>query len=146
MSARLMPRPCSSRELMRPSSVRYLRLALAERADGSLLVAKFTSRNDTSDVETMEVVTLQLAALCGLNAPEARLDRSDDLPVALIKRFDHGRGRRPYISAQTFLGAEDAVSGTYVDIAETMRRHRSIRKRIWRNFSSASRSQFWSRT
>jgi serine/threonine-protein kinase HipA len=91
--------------------------------DGKLLVAKFTSRDDTADVETMEVITLRLAAICGLHASVARLDKSDDLPVALVTRFDRGRGRRPYVSAQTFLGARDALSGTYVDIAEAMRVH-----------------------
>lgn len=91
--------------------------------NGSLLIAKFTSRNDRENVEAMEVTTLKLAAMCGLDAPEVRIDYSDDLPVALIKRFDRGRGRRPYISAQTFLDAPDAESGTYTDLVDTMRAH-----------------------
>lgn len=92
-------------------------------ADGSLLIAKFTSREDTENVEAMEVSTLKLAARCGIETPDARIDHSQDLPVALIRRFDRGTGRRPYISAQTFLAAPDALSGTYVDLVEMMRRH-----------------------
>jgi serine/threonine-protein kinase HipA len=94
--------------------------------DGSLLVAKFTSRNDEEPVEIAEVLTLQLAALCGLTAAVARLDVSDSLPVALIKRFDRrGSGRIPYISAQTMLEAPDATSGTYTQMVDVMRAHSS---------------------
>jgi serine/threonine-protein kinase HipA len=70
----------------------------------------------------MEVTTLQLAARCGIDAPSARIAVSDGRPVALIIRFDRGSGRRPFISAQSFLDAPDAVSGTYVDLADQMRR------------------------
>lgn len=91
--------------------------------DGSLLIAKFTSRDDRENIEAMEVATLNLAALCGLEVPAARIDHSDDLPVALIRRFDRGTGRIPYISAQTFLDAPNAISGTYTDIVDMMRQH-----------------------
>ena len=98
--------------------------------DGSLLVAKFTSRNDEENVEAAEVLTLQLAKLCGLTAAQARLDVSDGLPVALIRRFDRrGAGRIPYISAQTMLEAPDATSGTYTRIADLMRAQSSDPKR-----------------
>ena len=93
-------------------------------ADGSLLIAKFTSVHDTYPVEKAEVLTLNLARLTGLNAPPARLDTSGDLPVALIRRFDRqGAGRVPYISAQTMLDAPDATSGTYTQLAEAIRQH-----------------------
>jgi serine/threonine-protein kinase HipA len=91
--------------------------------DGSLLIAKFTSHQDTHDVERAEVLTLNLAQACGLSASVARLDMSDGLPVALIRRFDrNSKGARiPYISAQTMLGAADATSGTYTQLAEAIR-------------------------
>lgn len=98
--------------------------------DGSLLIAKFTSRHDTYDVERAEVLTLNLAKQCGLNASVARLDMSDGLPVALIRRFDRNSGGRiPYVSAQTMLGAADATSGTYTQLAEVIRRYSDDPKR-----------------
>ncbi|MGF6313152.1 serine/threonine-protein kinase HipA [Bradyrhizobium sp. i1.8.4] len=99
--------------------------------DGSLLIAKFTSRQDTHDVERTEVLTLKLAEACGLSASSARLDMSDGLPVALIRRFDRNtKGARiPYISAQTMLGAADATSGTYTQLAEAMRQFSDDPKR-----------------
>lgn len=93
-------------------------------ADGALYIAKFTSRLDTYNVEMAEVLTLNLAQMCGMNSPTARLDKSDGLPVALIRRFDRNeRGRLPYISAQTMLDLPDATSGTYTQIAEAVRMH-----------------------
>lgn len=98
--------------------------------DGSLLLAKFTSRYDTYNVERAEVLTLNLAQQCGLNAPSARLDVSDGLPVALIRRFDrNSNGRVPYISAQTMLEARDATSGSYTQLAEAIRIHSDDPKR-----------------
>jgi len=99
-------------------------------ADGSLLVAKFTSRMDESNIEIAEVLTLALAERCGILVPDRRLGTSDGLPVALIKRFDRTpTGRIPYISAQTMLEVPDAVSGTYVQIADLLRAHSSDPKR-----------------
>lgn len=89
-----------------------------------LFIAKFTSRLDTQSVELVEVLTLQLAQLCGLRAPAVRLDHSDGLAVALIQRFDRSaNGRIPYISAQTMLDLNDANGGTYTAMAEAIRTH-----------------------
>ena len=87
-----------------------------------LFIAKFTSRLDTQSVERVEVLTLKLAQLCGLRAPAVRLDHSDGLAVALIKRFDRiANGRIPYISAQTMLDVSDATQGTYTAMADAIR-------------------------
>ncbi|MEW5423974.1 type II toxin-antitoxin system HipA family toxin [Amorphus sp. 3PC139-8] len=92
--------------------------------DGSLLIAKFTSRHDTYSVEQAEVLTLTLAARCSIKVPRARLAVSDGLPVALIPRFDRRpNGRVPYISAQTMLETADADSGTYTQLADAIRMH-----------------------
>jgi serine/threonine-protein kinase HipA len=92
--------------------------------DGSLAVAKFTSRRDTYSVERAEVLTLRLARLCGIDAPEARIELSDGLPVAIIKRFDRsGRGRIPFVSAQTLLDAPAATGATYAELSDALRRH-----------------------
>jgi serine/threonine-protein kinase HipA len=89
-----------------------------------LFIAKFTSRLDTQSVELVEVLTLQLAQLCGLRAPAVRLDQSDGLAVALIQRFDRSaNGRIPYISAQTMLDRDDANGGAYTELAEAIRAH-----------------------
>lgn len=99
-------------------------------SDGTLLIAKFTSTRDTESVERAEVLTLNLAQQCGLNAPSARLDQSNGLPVALIRRFDRtAAGRVPYISAQTMLEEADATSGTYTQLAEAIRAHSDNPKR-----------------
>jgi len=93
-------------------------------SDGSLAIAKFTSRLDTHSVERAEVLTLRLARLCGIDAPDARIELSDGQPVAIIKRFDRsGRGRIPFISAQTLLDAPVATGATYTELADAIRKH-----------------------
>jgi serine/threonine-protein kinase HipA len=92
--------------------------------DGTLAVAKFTSRLDTHSVERAEVLTLRLARLCGIDAPDARVESSDGLPVAIIKRFDRvGNGRVPFISAQTMLDAPAATGATYTQLCDAIRQH-----------------------
>lgn len=92
--------------------------------DGRLAIAKFTSKHDTYPVERAEVMTLNLARLCGIDAPSARVEMSAGMPVAIIERFDRvAGGRRPYISAQTMLEAPDATGGTYLELAEAVRAH-----------------------
>lgn len=99
-------------------------------ADGERhYIAKFTSAMDqNAAVERAEVMTLALAKTAGIEAPQARILGSKDMPVALIERFDrkvvagHVR-RRHVISAQSFLGAQFADEGDYADLAEQMRVH-----------------------
>ena len=103
--------------------------------DGSLAVAKFTSRHDTHAVEKAEVLTLLLARECGLDIPDARLVYSGGAAVAILRRFDrrppgrkHGisgesSGRIPYLSAQSFLNLPVATGGTYVDFADQLRQY-----------------------
>lgn len=93
-------------------------------ADGSLALAKFTSTTDTLAVERAEVMTLNLARRCGLDAAHARIEMSAGLPVAIIQRFDRLKGgRRPYMSAQTMLESAVADGATYVALAEAIREH-----------------------
>jgi serine/threonine-protein kinase HipA len=92
--------------------------------DGSLAIAKFTSRYDTHAVERAEVLTLRLARLCGLNVPNARIEMSDGLPVAIIGRFDRAsKARIPYISAQTLLDTPTATGATYAQLADAIRQY-----------------------
>ena len=100
-------------------------------ADGSLAIAKFTTDRDTAPIERVEVATLGLATDVGINAATARLElRNTGRPVAVIKRFDRSRAagslpadRIPYLSAQSFIGADLATGGFYTDIADALRMH-----------------------
>jgi serine/threonine-protein kinase HipA len=93
--------------------------------DGTLAIAKFTSERDTMPIERMEVATLRLARAAGINAASARIELGGtDYPVAVIARFDRRRGGRVhYLSAQSFMGLEEAAGGFYADLADVMRAH-----------------------
>ena len=93
--------------------------------NGAPALAKFTSDLDTRPVERVEVATLNLARAAGLNAAQARLElASSRQPVAIIRRFDRrGGGRIPYLSAQSFLGREEAKGGHYTDILDGIAAH-----------------------
>lgn len=88
-----------------------------------LWIAKFPSKNDENDTGAWEMVAHELAALCGLNVPEARLERFSPLgSTFLIKRFDRLENKRVHFaSAMTLLektdGASAADGSSYLDIA-----------------------------
>jgi serine/threonine-protein kinase HipA len=93
-------------------------------SQGKLALAKFTSKADEYAVEKAEVLTLHLAELCGIVTPHVELVTEASVQAAIIERFDRQRGKRiPYISAQTMLDAPTADEGTYVDIADCIRKH-----------------------
>lgn len=88
-----------------------------------LWIAKFPSKNDENDTGAWEIVARDLAALCGLNVPEAKLEKFSPLgSTFLIKRFDRlGSKRVHFASAMTLLvkkdGASAADGSSYLDIA-----------------------------
>lgn len=88
-----------------------------------LWIAKFPSKNDENDTGAWEMVVHDLAALCGLNVPEAKLEKFSPLgSTFLIKRFDRmGSKRVHFASAMTLLGKTDGASAadgsSYLDIA-----------------------------
>lgn len=88
-----------------------------------LWIAKFPSKNDENDTGAWEVVAHDLAARCGLNVPEAKLEKFSPLgSTFLIKRFDRqGSKRVHFASAMTLLGKTDGASAadgsSYLDIA-----------------------------
>ena len=92
---------------------------------GNLMIAKFTSDDDTMSIERAEVAALKLARAAGVNAASARIEPGGtDRPVALVDRFDRVAGDRiHYLSAQSFLGAETATGAYYTDIADALRAH-----------------------
>lgn len=70
------------------------------------------------------MVAHELANLCGLNVPEAKLEKFSSLgSTFLIKRFDRaGKRRIHFASAMTLLGKTDGASAadgsSYLDIAD----------------------------
>lgn len=87
-----------------------------------LWIAKFPSKNDENDTGAWEMVAHDMAALCGLNVPEAKLEKFSTLgSTFLIKRFDRiGSKRVHFASAMTLLGKTDGASAddgsSYLDI------------------------------
>ncbi len=88
-----------------------------------LWIAKFPSKNDENDTGAWEMVVHDLAWLCGLNVPEAKLEKFSNLgSTYLIKRFDRILSKRVHFaSAMTLLGKTDGASAadgtSYLDIA-----------------------------
>lgn len=106
--------------------------ATVQAPDGSLWIAKFPSRHDESDSGAWEMVTHELASLCGLNVPEARCERfSRNGSTFLVKRFDRSseNKRIHFVSAMTALGKIDgnnAQDGTsYLDIVQCIKQQGS---------------------
>lgn len=87
-----------------------------------LWIAKFPSKNDENDTGAWEMVAHDLAALCGLNVPEAKLEKFSPLgSTFLVKRFDRIEKKRVHFaSAMTLLGKTDGASAadgsSYLDI------------------------------
>ena len=88
-----------------------------------LWIAKFPSKNDENDSGAWEMVTHDLAKLCGLHVPEAKLEKFSNLgSTYLVKRFDRILSKRiHFASAMTLLGKTDGASAadgtSYLDIA-----------------------------
>jgi len=62
------------------------------------------------------VLALTLARKAGIDAASARIVQCEELPVALIRRFDRQNNghRLMYVSAATMLGVERRNRGTYL--------------------------------
>ena len=101
--------------------------ANVRETDGTLWIAKFPSRNDYFDTGAWEYVTHELAVMCGLNVPEAKLQRFSDYgSTFMVKRFDRkGKQRVHFASAMNLLGAIDGFSSrySYLDIAQFLVSH-----------------------
>lgn len=96
--------------------------ASVKAPDDSLWIAKFPSRHDEWDCGAWEMVTHDLAAECGLNVPEARVESFSGFgSTYLTKRFDRkGPVRVHYASAMALLGRTDGSGSddaSYLDIA-----------------------------
>lgn len=92
--------------------------------DSSLWIAKFPSKNDDRNAGAWEKTASDLAALCGINVPESKLENFSKVgSTFLVKRFDRDGSRRiHFASAMTMLGKTDGESGgSYLDIASFLR-------------------------
>lgn len=94
--------------------------------DGSLWIAKFPSKHDEINVGAWEMVVHDLAVMCNLNVPEAKLENfSKSGSTFLTKRFDRDGDRRiHFASAMTLLGKRDGADATegssYLEIASVI--------------------------
>ncbi|HSW56473.1 MAG TPA: HipA domain-containing protein [Ignavibacteriaceae bacterium] len=91
---------------------------------GDLWIAKFPSVNDMKDVGGWEMVVHYLAAKCGLNTAEAKIEKfTERYHTFLIKRFDRKKNERiHYASAMTMLGYTDNrdvhAGASYLELAD----------------------------
>lgn len=93
--------------------------------DGWLAIGKFPSVDDLCSVTRGEVLALKLARRAGIEAARARIVQLDNIPVAVIRRFDRSESdaRIPYQSAATLLQASRAEERSYTEIADAIRRY-----------------------
>ena len=110
--------------------------------DGSLWIAKFPSKHDEINVGAWEMVVHDLAVMCNLNVPEAKLENfSKTGSTFLTKRFDrHGDRRIHFASAMTLLGKKDGADSSegvgYLNIAHIIKGYSASPKKdlleLWR--------------
>lgn len=95
--------------------------------DGSLWIAKFPSKHDDFNSGAWEMVAHELAAMIGLNVPEAKIEKFSKLGTTfLVKRFDRkGSQRVHFSSAMTMLGKKDgadmADGSSYLEIVSFLK-------------------------
>ena len=103
--------------------------------DGSLWIAKFPSKHDDFNSGAWEMVVHDLALMCGLNVPEAKIDKFSKLGTTfLVKRFDRvGQQRIHFSSAMTMLGKKDGANATdgssYLEIVSFLKANGAKPKR-----------------
>lgn len=128
---RLLLAPGSSLGGARPKST-------VRDKDGSLSIAKFPHPTDEIRVEAWESVALKLASKSGIEIPEHRLEEISGRPVLLLKRFDRSpEGHRiPFLSAMSFLSANDNEVRSYIEISDIITRYganpKHDREQLWR--------------
>ena len=89
--------------------------------NGDVYIAKFPNKNDDFNVGLMEMVVHDLAKLCDINVPEAKVMKLSRYGATyLVKRFDRNKDARiHYASALCLLGAirgDDVYS--YLDLVD----------------------------
>ena len=102
-----------------------------------LAIAKFPHKDDDFDAVRWEAVALSIASKAGIPVPEWRIEVVSDKPALLLRRFDRtGRGRIPFLSAMSMLGARDNEMHSYLEFVDALRQHgaspRSDIQALWR--------------
>jgi serine/threonine-protein kinase HipA len=127
---RLLLAPGSSLGGARPKA------SVRER-EGHLAIAKFPHRDDEMNSVLWEAVALSLAAKAGIPVPVWRIERVEEKPVLLLRRFDReGRVRVPFLSAMSMLGASEREARSYLELVDSLRQHgaspREDMRMLWR--------------
>lgn len=92
--------------------------------NGALWIAKFPSRQDTTDIGAWEYVAWKLAKKAGISVPEARVEQvTGRFNTFFTKRFDrNGANRIHFASAMTMTGHFEAEirdqTPSYLELAE----------------------------
>lgn len=105
--------------------------------DGSLLIAKFPSKDDDVDTVLWEAVALTLADMSRIWVPDWRIESIGEKSVLLLRRFDRVSAERiPFLSAMSMLDARDNETRSYMEIADSLRRYGARAKEdvraLWR--------------
>jgi len=111
--------------------------ASVREKDGHLAIAKFPRKDDEINTVLWEAVALALAQKAGIAVPPARVEAVADKPVLLLRRFDRdGKGRIPFLSAMSMLGAKDNETHSYLEIVDALRQYGAAPKAdmeaLWR--------------
>ena len=101
--------------------------ATVRDTDGSLWIAKFSSKNDEIHECAWEKVINDLAKKSGLNVTESKYIKfTEKTGCFLSRRFDRENGNRiHYASAMTMLGKTDGETASYLDIAKFIKQSSS---------------------
>ena len=92
-------------------------------------IAKFPSKHDDINVGAWEMVVHDLATMCDLDVPEAKIERfSKNGSTFLTKRIDrNGSHRIHFSSAMTLLGKKDGANASdgssYLEMASLIRKY-----------------------
>lgn len=100
--------------------------ATVKDEQGNLWIAKFPSKHDEEDTGAWEMVAHDLAAMCHLQVPEARvLSLTKEGTTFLVRRFDRQESKRIHMaSAMTMLERTDNNhDASYLDIADWLSAH-----------------------
>lgn len=103
--------------------------------DNSLWIAKFPSKSDDINKGAWEMVVHDLAIMCDLNVPEAKIeDFSKNGSTFLVKRFDrNGSQRIHYASALSLLGKKDGdnanTGSSYLELVSLIRQYGATPKK-----------------
>lgn len=108
--------------------------------DGHLAIAKFPRKDDEINTVAWEAVALALAQKAAIPVPISRIETIAEKSVLLLRRFDRNeKGRIPFLSAMSMLGAKDNEAHSYLEIVDALRQHGAAPKTdmeaLWRRIA-----------